>query len=209
MSRKFNITNSSQLTLFATYKRIKLTSADGKDITYDNIDHSREAQEPDFVPPCDTSNLVSSDPIDKTTLPSRAPTQKSISPETPNVKLHPPLDIAQGPNDKPIQPSGHTCRFPSTLVGTKKRQFNPEWYVDDKANIHERFLTFVDAISLTAESLTTYFISTLSKHGLDRSCIVSQGNDGAAVMSGNCHGVQQRMKEINPCANTSIAMHTN
>ncbi|KAI6658296.1 hypothetical protein LOD99_15565 [Oopsacas minuta] len=269
MSRKFNITNSSQLALFATYKRIKITSEDDIDNTYHNIyhSHSQEAQEPDFVPTCDTTNLVSSDPIEETTLPN----------------------IAQGPNDKPVQPNRHTRRFPSTLVGTKKRQFNPDWFVtfswleysverdagfcssyhifnavsgrtedafksvgldtgsmqqeemlpstvminalhtstrwlhgmninkmkglvhqlrvalirqevDDKANIHERFLTFVDATSLTAESLTTYLISTLNKHGLDRACIVSQGYDGAAVMSGNCHGVQQRMKEIYPYA---------
>ncbi|KAI6659682.1 Zinc finger MYM-type protein 1-like [Oopsacas minuta] len=131
MSRKFNITNSSQLTLFATYKRIKLTSEDDIDITYDNIyhSHSEEAQDPDFVPTCDTTNLVSSDPIEETTLPSMAPTQLSISPEIPNVNLQPPLDIAQGPNDKPVQPNRHTCRFPLTLVGTKKRQFNPDWFV--------------------------------------------------------------------------------
>ncbi|KAI6659448.1 Zinc finger MYM-type protein 1-like [Oopsacas minuta] len=105
ISRKFNISNSSQLTLFTTYKRIKLTSENDIDITYDNNDPFREAQEPDFVPTCDTTNLVSFTPIE------------------------PPLDIAQGPNDKPVQPSRHTCRFPSTSVGTKKRQFNPEWFV--------------------------------------------------------------------------------
>ncbi|KAI6659683.1 Zinc finger MYM-type protein 1-like [Oopsacas minuta] len=73
-------------------------------------------------------------------------------------------------------------------------------YVDDKANVDERFLTFVDATSLTAERLITNLISTLNKHGLDHACIVSQGYDGVAVMSGNCHDVQQRMKEIYPYA---------
>ncbi|KAI6651115.1 Zinc finger MYM-type protein 1-like [Oopsacas minuta] len=394
MSRKFNITNSSQLTLFATYKRIKLTPEDDIDITYHNIyhSHSQEAQKPDFVPTCDTTNLVSSDPIEETTLPSMAPTQLSISPEIPNVNLQPPLDIAQGPNDKPWEPRKNNsiqiglspllvgilserdagfyypCRIFNAVSGRTEDAFksvgfrdwkhatgrdgtlhchdkclthinaiaswheyklnerigtsiesrinssrseqirlnrhyiksiaevillcsrleiafrghdesenslnkgnffevlqvignhdpiiqhrlehgpqNPIYrspevqnlllnimgdmlrikicdsvrkanffslladeskdeskkeqlaiivrYVDDKANIHGRSLTFVDATSLTAESLTTYLISTLNKHGLDRACIVSQGYDGAAVISGNCHGVQ---KELHP-----------
>ena len=73
-------------------------------------------------------------------------------------------------------------------------------YVDKKAIIHERFLTFMEATSLIAESLTTYLISTLSEHRLDPACIVSQGYDGASVMSGMCSGVQQRLKEVSPCA---------
>ena len=73
-------------------------------------------------------------------------------------------------------------------------------YVDEKAIIHERFLTFVEATSLTAESLTTYLISTLTEHQLDPACIVSQGYDGASVMSGSCSGVQPRLKEVSPCA---------
>ena len=36
--------------------------------------------------------------------------------------------------------------------------------------------------------------------GLDPACIVSQGYDGASVMSGRCSGVQQRLKEVSPCA---------
>ena len=63
--------------------------------------------------------------------------------------------------------------------------------------IHERFLTFVAAANLTAESLTS---SVLDQYHLDPSCIVSQGYDGASVMSGNISGVQQRMKEVAPYA---------
>ena len=38
------------------------------------------------------------------------------------------------------------------------------------------------------------------RHGLDPTCIVSQGYDGASVMSGRCSGVQQRIKEVAPQA---------
>ena len=59
-------------------------------------------------------------------------------------------------------------------------------YVDENAIIHERFLTFVEAATLTAHGLATYLITTLSEHGLDPAFIVSQGYDGASVMSGCC-----------------------
>jgi len=71
-------------------------------------------------------------------------------------------------------------------------------YVDGKAIIHEQFLTFVEATSLTAETLTSYLISTLTEHGLDPAFIVSQGYDGGSVMSGTCSGMQQRLKEVSP-----------
>ena len=71
-------------------------------------------------------------------------------------------------------------------------------YVDDKAVIQEHILTFVEAKDLIAESLTAYLVSTLTKCHLDPVCIVSQGYDGAAVMSGSCTEVQQRMTEVAP-----------
>ena len=55
-------------------------------------------------------------------------------------------------------------------------------YVDIKAAaIHERFLTYVPAESLTAESLTTYILTTLRKYQLDPKFMVSQGYDGALL----------------------------
>ena len=73
--------------------------------------------------------------------------------------------------------------------------------IDPKeAAIHEYFLTFVEATSLDAESLTKYIVDTITKHQLDLTCIVSQGYDGASVMSGNCSGVQMRLKEFAPHA---------
>ena len=63
-------------------------------------------------------------------------------------------------------------------------------YVDpEKASIHEHFLTYVEAKSLDAESLTSYLLKTLYDLKLDPIGIVSQGYDGASVMSGRYNGV--------------------
>ena len=71
-------------------------------------------------------------------------------------------------------------------------------YVSVKdGTVHERFLTFVEASSLDAKSLTEYILTTLN---LDMEALVSQGYDGASVMSGRCSGVQQRVKEVIPQA---------
>ena len=74
-------------------------------------------------------------------------------------------------------------------------------YVDtESATVFERFLTYIEATSLNAESLSKYILDTLKEHGLDPQNIISQGYDGASVMSGCCSGVQQRIKEIAPQA---------
>ena len=57
-------------------------------------------------------------------------------------------------------------------------------------SVVERFLTFVIASDLTAEHLSKYILDTLALHNLDVSMIVSQGFDGASVMSGRCSDVQ-------------------
>ena len=74
-------------------------------------------------------------------------------------------------------------------------------YVDiASATIFEHFVTYVEATSLNAESLSKFILDTLKEHGLDPHCIISQGYDGASVMSGCCRGVQQRNKEFAPHA---------
>ena len=74
-------------------------------------------------------------------------------------------------------------------------------YVDIKeACIYERFLTFVEVSSLDAKSLTEYILGTLKKYQLDLGSLVSQGYDGASVMSGKFSGVQQRVMQIAPQA---------
>ena len=72
--------------------------------------------------------------------------------------------------------------------------------------ILECFLTFVFAPSLTAEHLSQYIINTLALFNLDMSSIVSQGYDGAAVMSDCVSGIQQRIRELAPQA-TYIHCH--
>ena len=68
------------------------------------------------------------------------------------------------------------------------------------ATIHEHFLTYVEAKILDAEALSTYILNTLQQNGLDYNGIVSQGYDGASVMSGCCSGVQQRIRQVVPQA---------
>lgn len=70
----------------------------------------------------------------------------------------------------------------------------------ETCTVHERFLTYVKAESFNAESLSAYIIKTLQKYKLDPSSLVSQGYDGASVMSGSCTGVQQRIKAHAPNA---------
>ena len=73
-------------------------------------------------------------------------------------------------------------------------------YVDVKeATVHERFLTYVEVSDLDAKSLSEYIITTLQSH-LDLHSLISQGYDGASVMSGRCSGVQQRIMEVAPQA---------
>lgn len=65
-------------------------------------------------------------------------------------------------------------------------------YVDHShktPSIVEHFLTFLIASKLNAEHLSKYILYTLSLYNLDQNMIVSQGYDGASVMSGCCSGV--------------------
>ena len=73
-------------------------------------------------------------------------------------------------------------------------------YVDDEAIVQEHFLTFTEATTCTAEGLTDKILSTLNQFDIDPSYIVSQGYDGAAVMSGKCSGVQERLRQAAPYA---------
>lgn len=80
-------------------------------------------------------------------------------------------------------------------------------YVDvATASIFERFLTFVKAENLNAESLTKYILDTFEYYRLDISGLVSQGYDGASVMSGKISGVQARIQRFVPSA---VYIHCN
>ena len=69
-------------------------------------------------------------------------------------------------------------------------------YVDESASIHERFLTFVPAETLNAEGLSNLIIKILEEYHIDPMLMVSQGYDGAAVMSGHCSGVQAGIRQV-------------
>ena len=74
-------------------------------------------------------------------------------------------------------------------------------FVDmSKGEIHEHFLTYVQAKHLDAQSLSSYIRNLLLQFDLDCSKVVSQGYDGASVMSGRCSGVQARVREFAPFA---------
>ena len=72
-------------------------------------------------------------------------------------------------------------------------------YVSD-ATVDEHFLCFVYAKELNAESLTKYICDTLTSMCIPITNCISQGYDGASVMSGSCTGVQTRIKELAPKA---------
>ena len=93
----------------------------------------------------------------------------------------------------------------SVLLPTKTKDFAKQEqmsfvirFVDmSKGEIHEHFVIYVEAKSLDATSLSS---DLLSKFDLDCSKIVSQGYDGASVMSGRCAGVQAKVREFAPKA---------
>ena len=47
----------------------------------------------------------------------------------------------------------------------------------------------MEATSLDVHSLSEFILNTLRKNGIDPECIVSQGYDGASVMSGHYAGI--------------------
>ena len=58
-------------------------------------------------------------------------------------------------------------------------------YVDvKKATIHERFVTYIEVTDLDTKNLSEYILTTLRSHHLDIHSLISQGYDGASVMSG-------------------------
>ena len=65
-------------------------------------------------------------------------------------------------------------------------------------SVQEHFLTFIQAESLDASSLSSYIKQLVSTYDFDTNKMVSQGYDGASVMSGHCTGVQTRVREFVP-----------
>ena len=71
----------------------------------------------------------------------------------------------------------------------------------------EHFLTFIHAEKLDAASLLSYIEQLISTYDLDPNKMVSQGYDGASVMSGHCTGVQARVSELSPYATYHFYAH--
>ena len=123
-------TNSCQLTLYDTLKRRRPNSEDDMNIIFIDNDHFNfQYQEYDLMSLSQTvinDSSIADSPIVESTPPRTTLVQLSNSTIYENV---PPSDIAQGPQDKPVQPSRYAYRFPLTIVGTKKGSFNPDWFV--------------------------------------------------------------------------------
>lgn len=78
-------------------------------------------------------------------------------------------------------------------------------YVDvESSTIYERFLSFVHAHAFDAATFCTYILDILQKYGLDRKHLVSQGYDGASMMSGKHSGLQKRIKDVAPQVYTAM-----
>ena len=111
---------------------------------------------------------------------------------------------------KQICSSVQKAQFYSLMVDETKDQSKHQEqlsivvrYVDGDtklAAIKERLLTFHPADSLNAKCLTKYILEELSRYNLDPQLMVSQGYDGASVMSGHCSRVQQRVRQVAPHA---------
>ena len=134
MSKRYTPTSSGQQTLFDCVQRRKQSSDDGDDSA--SVSPSYPGQQGNFVtiqdPTRSTIIVINADAFAGTaTVASTLRAQSQSSTDTavvPSTSQQPPSDIASGPHKKPVQPSRLIGRFPSTLVGTKKRSFNPDWF---------------------------------------------------------------------------------
>jgi Domain of unknown function (DUF4371)/hAT family C-terminal dimerisation region len=79
--------------------------------------------------------------------------------------------------------------------------------VDGKsvAAVHERFLEFVNPLSLSGAALSQAIVDVLSRAGLDIKQLVGQGYDGASAMSGEFNGVQANMRRT--CQSPAVYIH--
>ncbi|KAL4141698.1 hypothetical protein QTP88_004287 [Uroleucon formosanum] len=68
-------------------------------------------------------------------------------------------------------------------------------YVDlDKLELREDFLQFIPTNNTTGKGLANLILENLSTFGVELKCLLGQGYDGAAAMSGRYKGVQVHIK---------------
>ena len=75
-------------------------------------------------------------------------------------------------------------------------------YVEAVKLFEHFFNVEATALDASSYSLSAFILDTLRKNQLDPACLVSQGYDGASVMSGCCAGVQQKICEVVPHASS-------
>jgi hypothetical protein len=73
-------------------------------------------------------------------------------------------------------------------------------YVNREYEVCEEFLGFTKVSKMDAESIADAIVTTVKQWGLDMSCLVGQGYDGAAVMSSSKNGVQGKIAAQYPNA---------
>ena len=143
------------------------------------------------------------DPVINERLKNGPKHAKYTSPDIQNTLIHVMGGMVQESICSSVRKAGvYTILADETKDCSKKEQLAIVLrYVDVEAvKLFEHFLTYVEATSLDAHSLSEFILNALRKNGLDPECIVSQGYDGASVMSGRCAGVQQYVCEIVPHA---------
>ena len=121
------------------------------------------------------------------------------SPEIQNSILHVMGDMVRKMVSDGVKQAGlYTLMADESKDCSKLEQFAISFcYVNvETGTVYERFLTYVQATSCTAESLTSYILDVLNNHQIDPSKMVCQCYDGASVMSGHCSGVQSRVKQF-------------
>ncbi len=78
--------------------------------------------------------------------------------------------------------------------------FVVRYFNTSNGTINERFLSFSHAKCLDASSLSEYIKELITDFDFDFNKLVSQGYDGASVMSGQHSGVQTRVRKFAPYA---------
>jgi hypothetical protein len=73
------------------------------------------------------------------------------------------------------------------------------------AAVHERFLKFVNPLSLSGAALSQAIVDVLSRAGLDIKQLVGQRYDGASAMSGELNGIQANTRRT--CQSPAVCIH--
>ena len=148
-------------------------------------------------------NLVAiHDPVIKERLRNGPKNAKYTSPDIQNTLINVMARTVQESICSSVRKAGaYTILADETKDYSKKEKLAiVVRYVDVEAvKLCEHFLTYVEATTLDTSSLSAFILDALRNNQLDPECIVSQGYDGASVMSGRC-GVQQKICEVVPHA---------